>query len=228
MAALKPTELLDLLSSSQMNPGRAKNRLHHYSKPGNYLPAAQRKLLQAVADSKRVRNASRVSHPDDESRRQQYRRDKDEDLSPVELAWLQRLPLDPAAVTFDDAAQLAALANSVSQTKTPASYRLVESVWRPVKQLHDERVAKARVEHAREPLTELPDVTLDAIVDALEEEYPGVSRDALRYDAQQIVVDFTDQRDRANERAIERADQHLADVAADISRTNETAREAVA
>jgi hypothetical protein len=225
---LTTQEILKLLDGKQMTKGRAGAMLRRSEKPGNYLTADQRAFLQSVYKTPYRKSDVSVPHPQDEATRAQYRRDKDEDLTAVELAWLQRLPLDPAKVTFDDATHLAALANSVKVTKTPASARLVQSVWQPVKQLHDERIAKARVEHVRAGLNDLPDTTIGAIADALAEQHPGVSRDALMHDARDIVKDFEGKRDRDHHRAVERADQQLAQVDEDIRRSTETARESAA
>jgi hypothetical protein len=167
MHVMTPKELLDLLSGSNMNAGKAGARLRRGANPGSLLPRAQREFLETVRDTPRRTTTAGVVHPEDEAGRVANRRNKDEDLSPVELAWLQRLPLDPAAITFDDAVQLAALASSVSKMKTPATYRLVESVWRPVKDLHDERLAKAQLEKARAPLPDLPLTTVQAIAASL-------------------------------------------------------------
>lgn len=225
---LTTQEILKLLDGKQMTKGRAGAMLRRSTQAGNYLTADQRAFLESVYEKPYRKADVSQSHPQDEATRAQYRRDKDEDLTAVELAWLQRLPLDPAKISYDDATQLAALAASVKVTKTPASARLVQSVWQPVKQLHDERIAKARVDHVRSGLDALPASTVGAIAEALTEQHPGVSKNALMHDARDIVSDFEAQRARDHQRAVERADQQLAEVDADIKRSTETAREAVA
>jgi hypothetical protein len=224
MYVMTPKELLAFLSGSNMNGGRAKSRLNHGSRAGNLLPRAQREFLEAVRDAPRRPSTAGVVHPEDEAGRAGNRRNKDEDLTPVELAWLQRLPLDPAAITFDDAVQLAALAGSVSKMKTPASYRLVESVWRPVKDLHDERLAKAELDRARAPLPDLPHTTLEAIAASLEEKHPGVSQQALMIEARAVVEPFEVTRQRDRLRAIDRAEQKLQALTEERSRRSELSR----
>lgn len=223
--AMTTSELLKLLDGKQMNRGAAISRLSRSTRVGHTLPTSQVDFLKAIYDAPRSKANIGPVHPESEASRAQYRRDKDEDLSPVELAWLQRLPLDASKVTFDDAVRLAALAKSIQETKTPASARLVQSVWLPVKQLHDERVAKAATERVRESLPKIPEATLGALADALAEQHPGVSRDALMVEAREIVNHFESQRDRDHERTIERADKRLADLDADVARSAETARE---
>lgn len=225
MTAMTTRELLKLLDGKQMNQGAAKAKLGRTGRPGHYLPADQKRFLESVSTAARPQRGAGPVHPETEASRNQYRRDKDEDLTPVELAWLQRLPLDPSKVTFDDAVRLAALAASIREAKTPASARLVQSVWEPVKHLHDERVAKDRAERVREPLGKLPKTTVGAIADALMEEHPGVSREALMHEAREIVSNFEAQRIRQYERTIEKADQQLAEVNVDVARSAETARE---
>lgn len=224
MYVMSPKELLALLTNSNMNGGRAGARLNYGSRAGNLLPRAQREFLEAVRDTPRRPTTAGVVHPEDEASRVANRRSKDEDLSPVELAWLQRLPLDPTAITFGDAVQLAALAGSISKMKTPASHRLVESVWRPVKELHDERLAKAQLEKVRAPLPDLPRTTVEAVAASLEERHPGVSQQALMIEARAIVEPFDESRQRDRHRAIESAERKLQQLSDERQRRVELAR----
>src|SRR4051794_31683887 len=90
-----------------------------------------------------------------------------EPLSPAELAWLQRLPSDPAAVTFDDATALAGMAERLSPSTQPADARLVHDIWQPIADLHDRRLLKGTVAIASRPLPQVPSGALDALVEAV-------------------------------------------------------------
>jgi hypothetical protein len=108
--------------------------------------------------------------------------------------------------------------------KTPATFRLVESVWRPVKDLHDQRLAKAQLEKARAPLPDLPRSTMQAIAASLAEQHPGVSEDALVVEARAIVEPFEERRQRDRLRSIEKAEKKLLELSEDREHRSELAR----
>ncbi len=56
-------------------------------------------------------------------------------LSPSDLAWLTRLPADPASISLEDGQVLAGMAQAL--TPGSAERRLVDSIWLPLKALHD-------------------------------------------------------------------------------------------
>lgn len=87
-------------------------------------------------------------------------------LSPVELAWLQRLPADPTQVSFDDAQALAAMDKAINPLQHPADSRLVRSVWAPVRDMHDANANEVQIRAARRPLPPMPHETLSALADA--------------------------------------------------------------
>ncbi len=156
--------------------------------------------------SRRVEKPTLPPHPEQHTARGRYLRDSDEELSPVELVWLQRLPRDPKDVTFEEAARLAALAGSISPTKAPSSARLVESVWEPVKALHDKRLAEAKLEQARQPLPSIPDGGLQAITELLVREHPDVSENALSVHAQELLAEFQSTRQHDHQQAVAAAE----------------------
>lgn len=65
-------------------------------------------------------------------------------LSAADLAWLQRLPTDPAAISYEDARVLAGMAETLPPGS--ADKRLLDSIWAPVRQLHDAAQANANPE----------------------------------------------------------------------------------
>lgn len=229
MSGLEASKIFDLLGPSEMNRGRARHVLTINSSAQNRLTDSQREFIEAIGE----RSAGRPSvppHPADHAQLGGVRnsRQKDADLTAVELAWLQRLPLDPKQITFDDAVQLASLSASIGRIKAPASARLIDSVWQPVKDIHDERVAKARFEHAKAAPQPMPSSTLDALTDTLAAKHPEVSWDALRIDARSMLNDYVTTRDREQEKAIERAERNLKEVRESIARRAEITPEMTA
>src|SRR4051812_16462012 len=111
MAALTVQDIQRLLGQSPgMRRGAAMARLGRTKPSDGPLTSRQRAFLEQLADSPRNEVASVPQHPEEVGRTAQRRgRDTGDDLTAVELAWLQRLPLDPSQVTFDDAAELARL-----------------------------------------------------------------------------------------------------------------------
>ncbi len=95
-------------------------------------------------------------------------------LTPVEVAWLQRLPMDPAQISYEDAQTLAAMAQSLQGDQANAdSRRLVDSIWRPVKEIHDRNAAEVEVRNANRSTPQLPDATR-ALADAVASEQPSL------------------------------------------------------
>lgn len=209
---LTTKQLLSLLDGKQMTIGRALGILRrdeHYPS----LPAAQREFVRAVYEAAREKPGAPVQHPEDAAHRsRRERRDERAELTPVELAWLDRLPRDPAQVRFDDAVQLATLARSISAMHTPTSARLVESIWLPVKAIHDRRVADAKLAQARRPLSALPASTRDAVRAALAVEMPGIADSVLAGQAGEVVRELEDARAAAHADRVRSAEAEVAEV----------------
>ena len=180
-------------------------------KPNSGTPKT-RQLLTALAATPQA-SRSKVTHPLDHATRAQYRRDNDDDLSPVELMWLQRLSLDPSKVSFPDAARLAALAQSISPMQAPASARLIDSIWGPVKELHDRRVAEAQHADAAEPLTRIPSVAIGAIAELLEQQNEGLDDLAIASKAREVMATVSTQREGQHSKALAAADRDLKELA---------------
>lgn len=192
-------ELNELLGGGATGRGNAIFLAQKLKREGG-SPALRRLCEELIA--RRPEKVKLPPHPQQRASRERYLRDNDEELSPVELVWLQRLPRDPKDVTFEDAARLAALAGSISTTKAPSSARLVESVWEPVKALHDKRVAEAQLEQTRQPLPSIPDGGLEAVTELLSREHPGVSEGALNFQAQELLAEFQATRQHDHQRAV--------------------------
>ena len=184
--------------------------LEQARKPNSGTPKT-RELLTELATPQASR--TKVAHPLQHATRAQYRRDQDDDLSPAELMWLQRLSLDPTQISFPDAARLAALTQSVSRVQAPASARLLDSIWQPVKEVHDRRVAEAQRANAAEPLTRIPSVALGAVAELIEQQNEGLDDLAIASKAREVISTVSTQREGQHSKALARADRDLKELA---------------
>ena len=98
---------------------------------------------------------------------------KPKELGPADLAWLERLSRDPAAITDHDARELAGLAASVAHPSSDA--RLVLSILEPVRLLHDQRQARAELTAMQAlPAVTIPASAVRVVSDALAREHPAL------------------------------------------------------
>ena len=95
-------------------------------------------------------------------------------LTPSDLAWINRLSTDPAAVPFHDAVSLAGLASGLSTFKNPSDVRLVQSVSQPVKEVHDASAARVALAAAQTPVPNVPSSALSALTDSIAAEVPNL------------------------------------------------------
>lgn len=206
MTSMTSRDVIRILNGGQMAAGYAMAQLSRAKRPGSGATVAQIRWLEQMAQSRRSRPQVRVpAHPQDSATRARYRRNPDEELSAVELAWLDRLPRDPAQVRFEDAERLAALAGSISSMNAPQSARLVDAVWEPVKALHDRRVAAARLERAQQPVTSVSNEATQALADSLAQELEGVSEAGLVLHAREMLGDLQDRWSQTRESELTQA-----------------------
>ncbi|MDQ6746901.1 MAG: hypothetical protein M3010_02160 [Candidatus Dormibacteraeota bacterium] len=114
--------------------------------------------------------ATASGHPADDPRARSVK--PVDGLAPSDLAWLTRLPADPAQVPYDDAVSLASLASGLSAFKYPSDARLLQSVWQPVKEIHDANAARVALDQAQTPVPSVPSSALSALTDAIAAEVP--------------------------------------------------------
>lgn len=137
-------------------------------------------------------------------------------LSPSDLAWIGRLPTDPGKMPYDDAAALAGLSASLAGTPHASDARLVESVYAPVRELHDAAAARAALTAAQRPAPPVPSSALQALTDAIAAEVPTLQpAEALSRAGAQL-------RDAMDKRATVRQ-QKVADARDAIARAQEAA-----
>lgn len=143
-------------------------------------------------------------------------RDEPQGLTSADVAWLDRLPRDPAAVSDEDAAALAALDARI--TAGGSDRRLLDAVWRPVKEFHDRKSERAELSakvDAGRRATRTPAV-----------EHLGRQVLAARHYAE--LVDLADYEPARRTEALRRADERLgqlwAETDAERRRVGEEAR----
>jgi len=88
-------------------------------------------------------------------------------LSAADLAWLTRLPASPASISLEDGQVLAGMAQAL--TPGSADRRLVDSIWLPLKALHDTALAADTADKAgRNPMTsDTPPTTTEEVLASL-------------------------------------------------------------
>jgi hypothetical protein len=123
-------------------------------------------------------------------------------LTPADIAWIQRLPADPAQVSYDDAVHLAALANASSRTTDPGGHRLIQSVWAPVKEVHDARAAEVTLRNAQAPRPDLPASARAALADAVAAESPELHPDEAATRASRMLDEALAKRREARDEAV--------------------------
>ncbi|SDS21125.1 hypothetical protein SAMN04488570_1378 [Nocardioides scoriae] len=204
-------QILELAGTSRwtrMTHGKLDALERFASTTRTWETASRRKMLDDLRQVPLAPRSAGYVHPEQTAGVQSYRRESGAtELTPAELVWLQRLPLEPERVSHGDAVRLAGMAATIDRQTSPSSHQLVQSVWGPVKELHDHQQAAHELEVLRaSPPPKLPASVLDALTEALTEENPdwplaGAQERALELLGQQI-----NERDRylaAAERALQ-------------------------
>lgn len=173
------------------------------SPAGTDTTAAQRRFIQEMAAGAVVETAG-YNHPATAAVAVPR---TGKELTAVEMAWLDRLPRDPAQVTWEDARSLAAMA---SQSLSPADRRLVASVWEPVRHLHDRRAAEVSLANARRPLPEVPASAYNALADAISDEHAELTDGEALSRASAALHEALAERSAARERELQAAQAQLA------------------
>jgi hypothetical protein len=157
--------LLALLTmdNTEMNRGRVRaliqqgrpRQMHGPTYPqviGDFLQG----FLAAMQSEDPIKATLR--HPEEDARRHgPVYSDTDAELEAPDLAWLQRLPV-AKDVTYADAVQLARFA-AYPFGLNSSSGRFVKSLWEPVKEVYDQKVAAAVIANAQRKLFKIPNPT---------------------------------------------------------------------
>ncbi len=124
-------------------------------------------------------------------------------LTPTELAWLQRLPADPAHTPYEDATALGQLAANISRMEQPTDHRLVQSYWQPVADHHDAAEAEVALSNARSTsLPTPPSSTMPALVEAVTAEHPELTPGEATGRARALLDDATTKRAASRAKSI--------------------------
>jgi len=137
-------------------------------------------------------------------------------LSPSDLAWIGRLPTDPTKMPYDDAVQLAGLSASLAGTQHASDARLVDSVWKPVQEVHDAGAARVALDQAQRSVPDVPSSAVRALADSIAAEVPNLQP------AEALSRASTQLREALDKRATVRQ-QKVLDARAAIARASEAA-----
>jgi len=124
------------------------------------------------------------------------------------------VPTDPAQVSYADATQLAGLSTSLAGTQHASDARLVESVYAPVRELHDGNAARVALTAAQRPAPPVPSSALQALTDAIATEVPTLQPAEALSRAGTQLREALDKRNAAR-------DQKVLDARAAIARASE-------
>ena len=129
-------------------------------------------------------------------------------LSAGDLAWLDRLPTDPAQVSDSDAQALARLSRQVQPGS--ADQRLVDAVWQPVRARHDQLAREHDLAPARTvvspPEAELHAALADALTD--ETETAALNERARSLHARELLDQALDSRAQAQAADLDAIGRH--------------------
>lgn len=171
-------KILDLVSSEPSRglggtlaylSGAGRTRMN-----GDPHPQSQMKLLADMADQCAATSPvpAQYSHPANDPRARAAK--PSGGLTPSDLAWINRLPADPAQVSHQDAVSLAGLATGLSPMSNASDHRLVSSVWLPIKEIHDANSAKMALQNAQTTTPPVPSSAIAALADAIAAETPNL------------------------------------------------------
>lgn len=216
--------ILDLLGKSHwtgMSSGKAKAMRSRLDKARGERVGARRQLLEDLGSRTDLAPGPQYIHPEKSSSR--LRREAD-DLTPSELVWLQRLPIDPTKITHDEAARLAAMYSSLSGMKAESSKQLVASIWLPVKAIHDQLAADDALARAKQPLPATPASAGSALEEALAAEHPDWPDAALGTVASDLITKALTRRDEEYQKRVAAAEATVAQLRTEAAERDVLAR----
>lgn len=109
-------------------------------------------------------------------------------LPAADIAWLERLPRDPAQITHEDARELAAMALRVKPASGDA--RLVRSIWAGVDRLHSKRAAEVELRNLQAATPpRLPRDAASRVIGAVLAEAPQLTTEEALTRADRLLQD---------------------------------------
>ena len=184
---LSSTDILHLTTTPRTGIHRGKVMFHQQrlQTPRTGEEAAQKALLDSLVAAPAEGAMQSYAHPGENPTPSLPAQ-----LNAADLGWLQRLPTEPDKISYEDGRVLAGM---VQATKLGSpDRRLVDSIWHPVKQLHDIGQAKANLANADAAAVPTPPATTqDVLAAAIARETPtlttGEANDRARTQLQQAV-----------------------------------------
>ena len=202
---LSSRQILDLLADrSSMRIGR----IRAVRRSATHLPPAVRAFLDDL-ETQEAPSHEKYTHPADRAGRSSHGQKA---LEPSDLAWIARLPTDPAQVSFADAERVAQLAANVDPVRHPSDRNLVDSVWKPIKEAHDRRAAEVALRNSSRALPAVPSSALTALGTAIATETPALSDQEALSRAGDALRSHRANQEATRQRAIDQAKATIASV----------------
>ena len=194
---------------SGLHRGKVEFLKQRLQTPTTSEEAAQKSLLESLL-TQPAEGLSTYAHP---GRDAQAVAGLSPQLTASDLAWLQRLPTEPDQIRYEDARTLAGMAQATPLGSSDR--RLVDSIWAPVKNLHD--VAQAKVELANATAAAVPTppaATTNVLTAALAREMPMLTPDEASARARALLQEAVDKQSESRRKVRDAAAQKLADLRA--------------
>ncbi|WP_157720033.1 hypothetical protein [Microlunatus sagamiharensis] len=186
-----------MLTKGTTNKGTDRGRFRQLR--ASATTVAEKQFWESMWDT--TATTAQVTNYDNPVRRVSIRPGKARPLDAADLAWIQRLPADPAKISPEDVQALKGMASQAAMGTS--DHRLIRAVLGPVETYHAKREAEANLANLSRPLTQIPANAADALSAILAREVPDL-RDDERYSRASAMV-----RDAVNHRR----DLHLDQVA---------------
>lgn len=224
MAVLTTKQMTEILTMppSPMRTGKAQAFLrHHLKNPGNpgRPIGAQADYLRALLEQETSLTGTKYRHPGFEP---VHYVDSDT-LAPTDIAWLQRLPTDPAQVSWEDARHIVALVHAVKRTSSDG--RLVHAIWDPLKAFHDRRLAETTLKNAQRPVSVSDPSPAPALAEAILAATPDLRPEEAMARAKEIIRNTQTELDTHRQQAIDTARQTITELDAQLAERAATTRE---
>ena len=192
-----------------MHRGKVEFQKQRLQTPRTSEETAQKALLEALI-TQPAEGLQTYAHP---GRDAQAVAGLSPQLTASDLAWIQRLPTEPDQIKYEDARTLAGMAQATPLGSSDR--RLVDSIWRPLEQLHD--VAEAKVELTNATAAAVPTppaATATVLAAAIAREMPALTPDEANARARALLKEAVDKQSESRRKVRDAAAQKLADLRA--------------
>jgi hypothetical protein len=213
MPMLTVDELLSLVALDPAAPG-AKGKIEGMRRRAHSHQSVARSVLDEIREVPRRAPAPQYQSPLNKPLPLLYDPDGGQKVVPFtasDVAWLQRLPADPAAIRDSEIEQLMHLVATAEPKSGDA--RLVGSIFKPVQQLHARRRAEAQLAGVRAlPVVEVPRRLKEALAQTIQLETPDLHEDEVGFRSSRLLAEAIAVRDKNRSQLVESAEKTLADI----------------